>query len=149
MFLKQYYLGGLSHASYLIADEGTKTAFVVDPRRDVDEYLADAGRLGVSIRHVLLTHLHADFVSGHLELRERAGAEIHIGANAHTEYHATLMHDEDILETESIRLQFLETPGHTPESVSIVVYDLNNEGDAPHAVLTGDTLFIGDIGAPI
>jgi len=152
MILKQYYLGCLSHASYLIGDEGTKTAFVVDPQRDVDQYINDAKQLGLTIQHVILTHLHADFVSGHLELRNRVGATIHIGAHAKTEYAVDPIHDGDVIETGSVRLQFLETPGHTPESVSVVVYDLQTKARTgavkPHAVLTGDTLFIGDVGRP-
>jgi len=148
MLLKQYYLGCLAHASYMVADETTRTAAVVDPQRDVDGYLEDAQNQGLTIRHVILTHFHADFVSGHLELRERTGASIHLGARAAADYAFTPMKDEDAIEMGSVRLRILETPGHTPESISIVVYDRSNGDTAPHAVLTGDTLFIGDVGRP-
>jgi hydroxyacylglutathione hydrolase len=148
MVLKQYYLGCLAHASYMIADEETKTAVVVDPQRDVDEYLEDARANGLQIRHVVLTHFHADFLAGHLELRDRAGARIYLGARAEAEYAFTPVRDGDRLEFGSVRLQFLETPGHTPESVCVAVYDLAASRTKPHAVLTGDTLFIGDVGRP-
>lgn len=147
MFLKQYYLSCLAHASYLIADEETKTAIVVDPQRDIDQYLDDAERQGFRIEHVFLTHFHADFVAGHIELRKRTGAVIHLGARADAEYDFVPAKNGDKLEWGKLRLEILETPGHTPEGVSIVVYDLS-KSDAPHAVLTGDTLFIGDVGRP-
>jgi len=146
MILKQYYLGCLAHASYLLGDEASSTAIVVDPQRDIHQYLADAETLGLTIRHVFLTHFHADFVAGHLELRDRCGASIHLGARARAEYAFIPMKDGDTLEFPGMRLQVLETPGHTIESISIVVFDQENE--APYAVLTGDTLFIGDVGRP-
>src|SRR5271154_1751676 len=148
MFLKQYYLGCLAHASYLIADEASGAAIVVDPQRDIQQYLDDAGRLGVSIRHVFLTHFHADFVAGHLELRDRCGADIRLGERAKAEYRFVPMGDGDKLEFPGLRLQILETPGHTIESISILVFDLQKDPDRPYAVLTGDTLFIGDVGRP-
>jgi glyoxylase-like metal-dependent hydrolase (beta-lactamase superfamily II)/rhodanese-related sulfurtransferase len=148
MFLKQYYLGCLAHASYLIGDQTTRTAVVVDPQRDVDQYLQDAEHLGLTIRHVFLTHFHADFVAGHLELRDRTGARIHLGAQAQAEYTFVPMKDGDALEFGSVRLQVLETPGHTPEAISILLFDLPKDSRRPHAVLTGDTLFIGDVGRP-
>ncbi|MEE9249302.1 MAG: MBL fold metallo-hydrolase [Dehalococcoidia bacterium] len=148
MILKQYYLGCLAHASYLIGDETTGTAVVVDPQRDVDQYLEDARRHGLDIRHVFLTHFHADFVAGHLELQDRAGAGICLGGRAEAEYDFTPMRDGAILEFGGVRLKTLETPGHTPESMSILVYDLEKSESEPHAVLTGDTLFIGDVGRP-
>ena len=149
MTLKQYYLGCLAHASYLIADEASGEAAVVDPQRDVDEYVEDAKRLGVRIRHVFLTHFHADFVAGHLELRDREGARIHIGARGEAEYAFTPMEDGDAVELgPNVRLEVLETPGHSPESISIVVYDREHDPAQPYAVLTGDTLFIGDVGRP-
>ena len=148
MIFKQYYLACLSHASYLIADEETKTAAIVDPQRDVDEYLADAEARGVVIRHVFLTHFHADFVAGHVELHARTGAAIHLGARAEADFEFERMRDGESLSFGKVRLQFLETPGHTPEGVSILVYDLARDAKAPHAVLTGDTLFIGDVGRP-
>src|SRR5665213_2344352 len=148
MFLKQYYLGCLAHASYLIADEARGTAIVVDPQRDIQQYVADAEKLGVKIRHVFLTHFHADFVAGLLELRDQCGADIRLGAHAKAEYAFVPMHDGDALEFPGLRLQVLETPGHTIESISILVFDLAKSADKPYAVLTGDTLFIGDVGRP-
>jgi glyoxylase-like metal-dependent hydrolase (beta-lactamase superfamily II)/rhodanese-related sulfurtransferase len=148
VIFKQFYLPCLAHASYLIGDETTGTAAVVDPQRDTDQYVAFAAEHGLKIKHVFLTHLHADFVAGHLELRDRAGATIYLGSTAKTAYAFTPLHDGGILEFGRIRLRALETPGHTPESVSIVVYDLNASDTVPYAVLTGDTLFIGDVGRP-
>src|SRR5207253_31966 len=148
MILTRYYLGCLAHASYLIGDEASRTAAVVDPQRDVDQYLADADRLGLAIKHVFLTHFHADFVAGHLELRDRTGARIYLGAAAKAEYAFTPLRDGDVVEFGRVRLKALETPGHTAESISIVVYDLDRSDTEPHAVLTGDTLFIGDVGRP-
>jgi rhodanese-related sulfurtransferase/glyoxylase-like metal-dependent hydrolase (beta-lactamase superfamily II) len=148
IFLKQYYLGCLAHASYLIADLASSTAIVVDPQRDIQQYLDDAERLGVQIRHVFLTHFHADFLAGHLELRDRCGADIRLGAQAKAEYNFVPMKDGDTLEFPGLRLQILETPGHTIESISILVFDLQKSHDKPYAVLTGDTLFIGDVGRP-
>lgn len=148
MHLEQIYLGCLSQASYLIVDEKTKTAAVVDPRRDVGIYLEKARALGATIRHVLLTHFHADFLAGHLELRERTGAKIHLGARGRAEYPVEPMRDGGELVFGDVRLAFLETPGHTPESVCIAVYDRAKDAAKPAAVLTGDTLFIGDVGRP-
>ena len=148
MILKQYYLGCLAHASYLLGDEASGTAVVVDPQRDVAGYIADAEKLDLKIRHVFLTHFHADFVAGHLELRDQCGATIHLGARAKTEYAAQTIQDGDFLHFPGMRLQILETPGHTIESISILVFDLNKDRAKPYAVLTGDTLFIGDVGRP-
>jgi len=148
MIFKQFYLGCLAHASYLIGDEETHTAAVVDPQRDVDQYVAFAKENKLTIQHVILTHLHADFVAGHLELRDRVGATIYLGAKAKAEYKFVPLEDGAILELGHIRLQALETPGHTPESISIVIFDLSLSKDTPNAVLTGDTLFIGDVGRP-
>jgi len=148
MILKQYYLGCLAHASYLLGDEASSTAIIVDPQRDIQQYLADAGKFGLQIRHVFLTHFHADFVAGHLELRDRCGATIHLGARAQAEYAFVPMKDGDTLEFPGLRLQVLETPGHTIESISILVFDLQKDLAKPYAVLTGDTLFIGDVGRP-
>jgi glyoxylase-like metal-dependent hydrolase (beta-lactamase superfamily II)/rhodanese-related sulfurtransferase len=148
VIFKQFYLPCLAHASYLIGDEATGTAAVVDPQRDTDQYIEFASAHGLRIRHVFLTHLHADFVAGHLELRDRAGATIYLGSTAKTTYAFTPLHDGDILEFGRLRLKTLETPGHTPESVSIVIYDLDASDTLPYAVLTGDTLFIGDVGRP-
>lgn len=148
MLLKQFYLNCLAHASYLIGDETTHTAAVVDPQRDVDQYVSFGAEHGLEIRHVFLTHLHADFVAGHLELRDRVGAQVYLGAAAQAEYAFTPLHDGDVVEFGRVRLQALETPGHTAESISIVVFDLDRSESIPHAVLTGDTLFVGDVGRP-
>ena len=148
MNLKRYYLGCLAHASYLLGDEASSTAIIVDPQRDIQQYLADAEKFGLVIRHVFLTHFHADFVAGHLELRERCGAIIHLGSRAQAEYAFVAMKDGDTLDFPGLRLQVLETPGHTIESISILVFDLQKDRARPYAVLTGDTLFIGDVGRP-
>jgi hydroxyacylglutathione hydrolase len=148
VIFKQFYLPCLAHASYVIGDEATGTAAVVDPQRDTDQYIAFAAEHGLKIKHVFLTHLHADFIAGHLELRDRVGAAIYLGATAKAGYAFTPMHDGEILEFGRVRLKALETPGHTPESISILIYDLNVSDAQPYAVLTGDTLFIGDVGRP-
>lgn len=148
MFFQRYYLGCLAHASYMIADEETKVAAVIDPQRDIDQYLADAEAHGFDIRYVFLTHFHADFVAGHIELRDKLGAHIYIGAQGKAEFDATPVKDGDVIEFGKIRFSILETPGHTPESISVVVYDLNKSDRTPHAVLTGDALFVGDVGRP-
>jgi hydroxyacylglutathione hydrolase len=148
MIFKQFYLPCLAHASYIIGDEETGTAAVVDPQRDTDQYIAFAAEHTLKIQHVFLTHLHADFVAGHLELRDRAGATIYLGAAAKATYPFTPLHDGEVVEFGCLRLKVLETPGHTPESISLVVYNLNASETQPYAVLTGDTLFIGDVGRP-
>ena len=148
MIFRQFYLPCLAHASYLIGDETTGTAAVVDPQRDTDQYLTFAAEHALQIKHVILTHLHADFVAGHLELRDRVGAAIYLGAAAKAGYAFTPLRDGDRIEFGRVRLKALETPGHTPESISILIYDLNVSDTPPHAVLTGDTLFIGDVGRP-
>lgn len=145
MIFRQLYLTCLSHASYLIGSEGIGA--VVDPRRDVDEVIALAESEGLRIRYVIETHLHADFVSGHAELARRTGAEVVMGARAGALFPHRAIQDGDEIAMGSCRLRFLETPGHTPEGVSILVTDLA-KGPDPFAVLTGDTLFIGDVGRP-
>ena len=142
MFFQQLYLGCLAQASYFIGANGE--AAVVDPRRDVDEYIALAEAHGVRIKYVIETHLHADFVSGHRELAERTGATIVIGAEARAEFPHLAVHDGDRLDVGDVTLDIMETPGHTPESICIVV---TAPREAPK-VLTGDTLFIGDVGRP-
>jgi len=145
LYFKQFYLGCLAHASYLIGSEGE--AAVVDPRRDVGEYLAEAEAQGLRIRYVVETHLHADFVSGHRELAERTGATMVFGAKAGAAVPHRPVRDGDELRVGAVALRFLETPGHTPESVSILVID-TAASPSPRMVLTGDTLFIGDVGRP-
>jgi hydroxyacylglutathione hydrolase len=148
MILHQFYLNCLAHASYLVGDERSRVAAVVDPQRDIDQYLAFAAAHDLRIAHVLLTHLHADFIAGHLELRDRVGATIYLGAAATAEYAFTPLADGDRIEFGAVRLQALETPGHTPESISILVFDRDRSDTEPYAVLTGDTLFVGDVGRP-
>jgi rhodanese-related sulfurtransferase/glyoxylase-like metal-dependent hydrolase (beta-lactamase superfamily II) len=148
MVLKQYYLHCLAHASYLIGDSSSSTAVVIDPQRDIDAYVNDAASHGLQIRHVFLTHFHADFLAGHLELRDRTGATIHLGAKAQAQYEFIAMADGDSLDLGRVRLTVLETPGHTVESISILVFDLDVDARLPQAILTGDTLFVGDVGRP-
>ena len=143
----QYYLDCLSHASYLIADENTGRAVVVDPQRDVAEYVADAKALGLTIELVIETHFHADFLSGHLELAKATGAKIVFSSIAETEFESMGVADGERYSLGEVTLEFRHTPGHTPESLSIVVYE--HPGDeVPYGVLTGDALFIGDVGRP-
>jgi len=148
VILKQFYLNCLAHASYLVGDQQSHVAAVVDPQRDIDQYIAFAAEHDLRIAHVFLTHFHADFIAGHLELRDRTGATIYLGAAAKAEYQFTPLHDGDVVELGRVRLKVLETPGHTAESISLLVYDLDRSAADPQAVLTGDTLFIGDVGRP-
>jgi rhodanese-related sulfurtransferase/glyoxylase-like metal-dependent hydrolase (beta-lactamase superfamily II) len=145
--LEQFYLRCLAHASYLVGDSSTRTAIIVDPQRDIDLYVKRAAELGLEIHGVFLTHFHADFLAGHLELRDR-GATIYLGAKARAEYKFVPMADGDVLPMGRVRLQILETPGHTIESISILVFDLDRDAEHPYAVLTGDALFVGDVGRP-
>lgn len=143
MHFRQFYIGCLAHASYLIGDGGE--AVVVDPSRDVEMYLEEAEAHGLTIRWVLETHLHADFVSGHRDLAARTGATIAIGARAEAAYPHRALREGDELLVGDVRIRSLETPGHTPESLSFVVYE-HLADTVPWGVLTGDTLFVGDVG---
>jgi hydroxyacylglutathione hydrolase len=145
MYFEQFYLGCLAHASYMMASEGD--AIVVDPQRDVEIYLKAAETNQVSIRHIFETHLHADFVSGHRELAARTGAQIYIGAQAGATFPHADVHDGFRLQVGKISITALETPGHTAESICLVITD-EEKSPAPWAVLTGDTLFLGDVGRP-
>jgi hydroxyacylglutathione hydrolase len=145
MLFNQFYLGCLAHASYLIGSEGE--AAVVDPRRDVEEYIDFARGHGLSIRYVIETHLHADFVSGHVELAARTGAQIVFGEKAGATFPHRAVRDGDEIRVGRVILRILETPGHTPESISVVAVD-TADSLAPRLVFTGDTLFIGDVGRP-
>ncbi len=147
MFFRQYYLGCLSHASYLIGDERSGRAVVVDPQRDVSQYLDDAHDYGLKIERVIETHFHADFVSGHLELRDLTGATISYGPGAFAEYEIDSLAHRQRLSLGEVDLEIRHTPGHTPESICIVVRE-HADDKSPYGVLTGDTLFIGDVGRP-
>jgi glyoxylase-like metal-dependent hydrolase (beta-lactamase superfamily II)/rhodanese-related sulfurtransferase len=143
--IEQFYLGCLAHASYMICSEGV--AAVIDPQRDVQIYLDAASAAGVKIQHVIETHLHADFVSGHLELAERTGARIYLGKGSGAEFPHADVGDGDSIEFGRCRLSLLQTPGHTMESICIVLTDLDSPAK-PKAIFTGDTLFVGDVGRP-
>jgi hydroxyacylglutathione hydrolase len=142
MYFQQFYLSCLAHASYLIGSDGE--AAVVDPQRDVDIYLEDAKAHGLTIKYVIETHCHADFISGHHELAARTGAKIYFGARANPKFDFVPVHEGDEINLGQVTLRFIETPGHTPESISVVIL----EGAKIYGVLTGDTLFIGDVGRP-
>ena len=150
MYFEQFYLGCLAHASYMLASEGE--AIVVDPQRDVEIYLEAAKKQNVQVRHIFETHLHADFVSGHKELAARTGAIIYMGKAAGATFPHVPVEDDFQLRVGEIRIDAFETPGHTPESICLVVTDLvvtdKEKSQSPWAVLTGDTLFIGDVGRP-
>jgi glyoxylase-like metal-dependent hydrolase (beta-lactamase superfamily II)/rhodanese-related sulfurtransferase len=145
MYFKQFYLGCLAHASYLIGSEGE--AVVVDPQRDVDQYLAEAAAQNLQIKYVIETHLHADFVSGHRELAARTDAEIVFGAAAGAAFPHRAVREGNEITIGKVVLRIMETPGHTPESISLLVID-SEVSDQPQKVLTGDTLFVGDVGRP-
>jgi glyoxylase-like metal-dependent hydrolase (beta-lactamase superfamily II) len=145
MYFKQFYLACLAHASYLIGSDGA--AAVVDPQRDVDEYISEAEAQGLEIKYVIETHLHADFVSGHQELAARTGAEIVFGEQANAQFEHRAVRDGEEIRLGKVRLRFIETPGHTPEGICVLVTD-TEVSDQPQKILTGDTLFIGDVGRP-
>jgi len=150
MYFEQFYLGCLAHASYMLGSE--TEAVVVDPQRDVDLYLKAAEEHGLTIRHIFETHLHADFVSGHKELAARTGAQIYFGALAGATFPHVAVHDGFELAFGKVRIRVLETPGHTPESISLLIFNGEKAEEdkpvKPWGVLTGDTLFIGDVGRP-
>ena len=161
MYFKQFYLGCLAHASYLIGSDGE--AAVVDPQRDVDQYVDEAAAQGLKIKYVIETHLHADFVSGHRELAARTGAEIVFGKEAGATFPHRAVKDGDEIKIGKVVLRIMETPGHTPESISVLVTETEagktreeklahgqdvDEAPQPQKVLTGDTLFVGDVGRP-
>jgi glyoxylase-like metal-dependent hydrolase (beta-lactamase superfamily II)/rhodanese-related sulfurtransferase len=145
MFFKQFYLGCLAHASYLIGSDGE--AAVVDPQRDVDQYIDEAGTQNLRIKYIIETHLHADFISGHRELTARTGAQIVFGEKAGAAFAHRAVKEGDELHIGHVKLRMMETPGHTPESICVLVVD-TEVSDEPQKVLTGDTLFIGDVGRP-
>ena len=148
MIFKQFYLPSLSHASYFIGDEKSGLALVVDPQRDIEQYLHEAEKHNLTIAYVFLTHVHADFIAGHLELQDHTDASICLGANAQVDYAFQPLAQGDEIECGDVRIRVLETPGHTLESISLVVFDLRRSSDRPYAILTGDTLLIGNVGRP-
>ncbi|NOY84813.1 MAG: MBL fold metallo-hydrolase [Nitrospirae bacterium] len=148
MFLQRYYLECLSHASYMVADEKTKEAVLIDPRRDIDIYLEDAHDHGFKIKHVVLTHFHADFIAGHIELRNKVGAKIYLGKRAEAEFDFEALGDGSVIHLGEVRLETMETPGHTPEGITLLAFDSRSDAKNPYAIFTGDTLFLGDVGRP-
>jgi len=146
MYFKQFYLGCLAHASYLIGSG--KEAAVVDPQRDIAIYVDEARANGFEIKYVIETHCHADFVSGHHELAAATGAKIYFGARAAAKFDFVPVHDGDEIMLGDVTLRFIETPGHTPDSISVLIFDRQQSTATPYGVLTGDTLFIGDVGRP-
>jgi glyoxylase-like metal-dependent hydrolase (beta-lactamase superfamily II) len=147
MYFSQYYLDCLSQASYLVGDETTGQAVIVDPRRDVAEYLDDAAAHGLTIVGIINTHFHADFLSGHLELARETGAWIGYGVAASPEFEVRSLGEGERISLGDVTLEIMETPGHTPESISVLVYE-HAADDTAYGVLTGDALFIGDVGRP-
>ena len=147
MIFTQHYLDCLSQGSYLIGDESTGRAVVIDPRRDIDEYLSEAAEHGLRIERVIETHIHADFLTGHLELAAATGAQICYSEDADIEFPFVQLRDGQRISLGEVTLEILATPGHTPESISIVVYEHADDA-VPYGVLTGDTLFVGDVGRP-
>jgi glyoxylase-like metal-dependent hydrolase (beta-lactamase superfamily II) len=147
MIFEQFYLECLSQASYLVGDTTTGRAVVVDPRRDVQQYLDSAKEHGLTIELVLETHFHADFLSGHLELAQATGAVIGFGSVAQPQFEARLFGNGERYSLGDVQLEIRHTPGHTPESISIVVFE-HALDTVPYGVLTGDTMFIGDVGRP-
>jgi glyoxylase-like metal-dependent hydrolase (beta-lactamase superfamily II)/rhodanese-related sulfurtransferase len=145
MYFKQFYLGCLAHASYLIGSDGE--AAVIDPQRDIDQYIEEADANGLRIKYVIETHLHADFVSGHTELAKRTGAQIIFGKEAKAKFHHLAATDGDVYRVGAVDLRIVETPGHTPESICIFATD-RSDASAPPKLLSGDTLFVGDVGRP-
>jgi len=145
MLLKHYFIGKIAHSSYILA--GKEICAVIDPRRDIDFYIDEARTMGVNITHILETHLHADFISGHMDLAKKTGAKIYAPKSAQCEFEHIGLSEGDTIDLEDMELNILETPGHTPEHISYVVTD-RTRGDSPLGVFVGDTLFVGDVGRP-
>ncbi len=145
MLLKHFFIGKIAHSSYILA--GKNSCAVIDPQRDVDSYITEARALGVDITHIIQTHLHADFISGHMDLAKKTGAKIYVAKSAECSFEHVALSEGDIIELEDMVLKVLETPGHTPEHLSYVVID-KSRSDSPVGVFVGDTLFVGDVGRP-
>ena len=145
MLLKHFFVEKIAHSSYILA--GQNSCAVIDPQRDIDVYLREARQMGFQITHILQTHLHADFISGHMDLAKQTGAKIYVAKSAECAFDHVPLVEGDLIEFENIHLRVLETPGHTPEHLSFVVTD-KNRGESPIGVFVGDTLFVGDVGRP-
>jgi hydroxyacylglutathione hydrolase len=145
MLLKHFFVEKIAHSSYLLA--GQKSCVIIDPQRDIDIYLREARQKGFQITHILQTHLHADFISGHMDLAKQTGANIYIAKSAECKFEHVPLVEGDVITFENLHLRVLETPGHTPEHLSFVVTD-HNRGESPIGVFVGDTLFVGDVGRP-
>lgn len=145
MFVQQFFVKGLAHSSYLLG--GTNTCAIIDPRRDVGVYLQAAKDMGMRITHILETHLHADFVSGHLDLARQTGAAIYAPKAGKCAFRHVKVEQGDTFKIEDMQIKVLDTPGHTPEHISYVVID-KARGREPVCVFCGDTLFVGDVGRP-
>lgn len=145
MLLKHFFTGKIAHSSYILA--GQKSCAVIDPQRDVDIYISEAQAMGVKITHIIQTHLHADFISGHMDLAQRTGAKIYVAKLAHCAFDHVPLVEGDTIEFEHLELRVMETPGHTPEHLSYVVID-RSRAESPTGAFVGDTLFVGDVGRP-
>lgn len=145
MLLKHFFINKIAHSSYILA--GQNTCAVIDPQRDVDVYVHEARAMGVNITHILQTHLHADFISGHMDLAQKTGAKIYVAKSAKCTFDHIPLSEGDTIEIEKMVLSVIETPGHTPEHLCYVVKD-TSRGDSPIGVFVGDTLFVGDVGRP-
>ena len=145
MFVQQFFVKGLAHSSYLLG--GASTCAIIDPRRDIEIYLQAAADMGMKITHILETHLHADFISGHLDLAEATGAVIYAPKSAKCQFKHKAVKEGDTFKIEDMQIKVIETPGHTPEHISYIVTD-TSRGSEPAAVFCGDTLFVGDVGRP-
>ena len=145
MLLKQFFVNKIAHSSYILA--GNETCAVIDPQRDVDIYINEARAMGVDITHILQTHLHADFVSGHMDLAKKTGAQIVVSRSANCDFEHLAVSEGDSIELEDMLIEVIETPGHTPEHICYVVSD-RSRSSSPVSVFVGDTLFVGDVGRP-
>lgn len=147
MYSQQFFIDGLGCASYIVGCEAKGVAAIIDPDRDVQKYLTAAASRGLTITHIIETHLHADHVSGNSDLAARTGAQIYVHEASGAEFPHQPVRDGDVLELGNLRLKVIHTPGHTPESITLLVTD-TTRSEQPWLALTGDTLFVGDMGRP-
>ena len=145
MYVEQFYVDGIAHLSYLVG--GTTTCAIIDPSRDVEVYIQAARKMGLQITHILETHLHADFISGHMELAKSTGATLYAPKSGKCAYGHVSVKEGDSFDLEDMRFEVLDTPGHTPDCICYVVTD-TSRGSEPFALFSGDTLFVGDVGRP-